>query len=108
MRRRNRNDSSGEEAAGGAAFGRCIFPKEDVERCRRATGIGRRPVSEDFWEQASEMEECPGCRKPPEQQEWFFFKSPAWTWKKLCGRAGWMSYCARCDNQVNFVPRLMS
>jgi len=107
MRRRNRHDSPGERAVG-AAFGRCIFPKEDVERCRRAASIGRRPVSEDFWEQVSESGRCPGCRKPPEQQEWFFFESPAWTWKELCGRAGWMSYCARCDNQVNFILRLMN
>jgi len=89
-------------------FARRIFPKEDVERCRRAAIRGRRQASEAVLEQAFVMEECPGCRKPPEQQEWFFFESPAWTWEKLCGRAGWMSYCARCDNQINFIVTMMN
>ena len=40
--------------------------------------------------------------------EWIFFQSALWTWTEGCGRAGWIVYCPRCDNQVCFHRLRMS
>jgi len=39
---------------------------------------------------------------PARQLSWFYFESPSETWEYLCGRAGWMTVCNRCQRQVDF------
>jgi hypothetical protein len=48
---------------------------------------------------------CPCCSAP---LTWIFFRSPSWTWRKLCGRAGWLAICERCHLQVDFRLTLMN
>ncbi len=38
-------------------------------------------------------ETCPDCG---EKLVSLYFKSPAWTWEQLCGRAGFMKICPHC------------
>lgn len=40
---------------------------------------------------------CRRCGRRSEDLEWFWFESPAQTWEWLCGRAGWATWCTRCD-----------
>lgn len=41
----------------------------------------------------------PRCQQP---LTWIYFSSPAWTWSKLCRRAGWLGICDPCHIQVEF------
>ncbi len=73
------------------------FPLKDVEACMNAKIIAEpnhRP--------------CPLCKKPSEELQWIYFKSPDWTWKRLCGRAGPMSICPDCGCIVEFKIFMMS
>ena len=38
----------------------------------------------------------------------FFVSSPAWTWQKLCGRAGILTYCPNCKSQHGFLLQMMN
>lgn len=51
---------------------------------------------------------CPQCCRPASELDWIYFSSPAWTWKKLCGRAGWLVVCKPCHLQVAFFLQLMN
>jgi hypothetical protein len=46
---------------------------------------------------------CWSCGSSPELLTWVRFVSPAWTWKALCGCAGWLTICERCHLQVDFL-----
>lgn len=37
-----------------------------------------------------------------------YFVSPAWTWKKLCGRAGYLIICPHCVRQMEFFCSYMN
>ncbi len=51
---------------------------------------------------------CPSCATPPANLEWFYYSSPASTWAKMCGRAGWLTVCDECHLQVDFFVELMN
>ena len=51
---------------------------------------------------------CPGCNTSPADLAWVYFSSPEWTWRQLCGRAGWLVVCTRCHLQVDFFLHLMN
>jgi hypothetical protein len=51
---------------------------------------------------------CPGCDRPSCDLSWIYFSSPAWTWEKLCGRAGWLVVCKDCHLQVDFFLSVMN
>jgi hypothetical protein len=70
------------------------FPWEDVIAC-----FPEILNSEDFKNGKS----CPECGLPSEQLTWIYFRSPSWTWKHLCGRAGPLSLCPKCRIQVQFI-----
>jgi hypothetical protein len=38
---------------------------------------------------------CLECLLP---MEWIWFSSSPWTWKHLCGRAGWTAICKKCKS----------
>lgn len=48
---------------------------------------------------------CPECGQALLQ---LYFKSPDWTWEKLCGRAGPLTICPHCALQVEFRLYIMS
>ncbi len=75
------------------------FPEEDVVRCKN-----RRLNAADFAGQNS----CPRCGRKSEELIWINFRSPSWTWRELCGRAGPLSLCPDCSIQVQFILRVMS
>lgn len=86
-----------------------LFPRADLAACRGdvslqaahsalAARLRYEPVSRD----------CFGCGRAPGELEWIFFQSALWTWTEQSGRAGWIVYCPRCDNQVSFHRSRMS
>lgn len=42
---------------------------------------------------------CPDCG---ERLVEFCFSSPGWTWREMCGRAGYMTICPACPRQIDF------
>jgi hypothetical protein len=87
---------------------RGFFPWTDVDACRGASSPSHfssarpRPHGDDT------LEGCHGCGRPATQLEWLCFSSPGWTWRRLCGRAGWMGICADCRYQIHFFMDVLS
>jgi hypothetical protein len=54
---------------------------------------------------ADQLSHCPSCG---EALLWTYFKSPDWTWQKLCGRAGWLAICRKCRIQADFELEYMN
>ena len=48
---------------------------------------------------------CPHCGNHLME---IHFISPAWTWERLCGRAGKLWLCAKCGNQIEFDLEYMN
>lgn len=48
---------------------------------------------------------CPECG---EHHIELYFSSPDWTWRNLCGRAGTMKICSKCEKQVDFCLEVMN
>jgi hypothetical protein len=46
--------------------------------------------------------------EPIENAVWFHFKSPAWAWENLCGRAGWMIVAKGSPLEVAFFLEIMN
>lgn len=48
---------------------------------------------------------CPKCKSPL-----YIFKqsSPGWTWKRLCGRGGYLLYCPNCKQGIAFLLTRMN
>ena len=86
-----------------------LFPQRDVRACREDMAL---QASQDALaarlRHASTSRACFGCGTHPHDLEWIFFQSALWTWTEQCGRAGWIVYCPRCDNQVSFHRSRMS
>jgi hypothetical protein len=86
-----------------------FFAWEDVDASRQNKALQRRHVKKRAREQyAAESASCPSCGASPTQLAWFYFDSPAWTWRHLCGRAGWMTVCDKCRKQVSFFCEVLS
>jgi hypothetical protein len=80
-----------------------IFPWPDVEASKAAgetAGAKHGPCHEEL-----RNETCPCCNRP---LTWIYFRSPKWTWKRLCGRAGWLGVCDECHLQVRFSLEVMN
>lgn len=85
------------------------FPWEDVEASRKKRHLQQEhPVAEGHQRYLSTAKACPQCHTVAGQLSWFYFDSPAETWKHLCGRAGWMTVCDRCHLQVDFFCDVMN
>ena len=50
----------------------------------------------------------PKCSKAPDNLTWVFFISPDDTWLRLEGRAGWLTVCRDCHEQVDFICMVMN
>ena len=48
---------------------------------------------------------CPECARPLYAT---YQRSPAETWKRLCGRAGILVYCTHCHTDLNFFLTVMN
>jgi len=85
------------------------FPWEDVVASRG----DKRSYEHHSAEQAKEKylkkaRPCPRCKTTPDQLSWIYLLSPEWTWQILCGKAGWITVCDRCNLQVDFFPEIMN
>ncbi len=56
----------------------------------------------------STAQACARCGAKPEQLVWFWFSTPAITWARLFGRAGWMTACPKCNIQIDFFVVMMN
>jgi hypothetical protein len=93
-----------------------IFPWDEVEASRADSELQRvAPVEYPGpaflqvrpFERPAHLESktCPSCHAP---LTWIYFRSPGWTWEKLCGRAGWLGVCHSCHLQVDFSLVVMN
>ena len=48
------------------------------------------------------------CDKCSNNTTIVYFVSPAWTWEKLCGRAGYLIICPHCVRQIEFFCSYMN
>jgi len=80
---------------------KAYFPLKDVEACMNSEKTAKMTPF-------SNLRACPLCGKPSEELKWIWFKSPQWTWQKLCGRAGPMSICPDCGCIVEFKLHIMN
>lgn len=85
------------------------FPWEDIEASRQDDDLQRRHAGEVF-EREDDLAPiaCPLCGKRGENLARFYFQSPAWTWRELCGRAGIIVVCDPCRKQVAFAPTVIN
>jgi len=79
-----------------------IFPWEDVEAARANTQLQEKARRDSPFEGTGV---CPRCGEP---LTWVYFSSPAWTWRAMCGRAGWLGLCDPCHLQVDFDLTVIS
>lgn len=81
-----------------------IYPWDDVfesmlEYPDRVTVNDSKGQTES-WQNDNVIEtigKCPTCGHHTVD---LFFKSPAWTWEHLCGRAGQITICPHCGKQL--------
>lgn len=86
-----------------------LFPRLDVEACRGDVGLqAAHDAQVGRLLHTAETRDCFGCGRSPDELEWIYFQSALWTWTEQSGRAGWIAYCPRCDNQVSFHRSRMS
>lgn len=86
-----------------------FFPWEDVDASRQNKALQRRHVKKRARaDYAAQTPACARCATPSDRLTWIYFESPEWTWKHLCGRAGWMVVCDRCRRQVGFFCEVLS
>jgi hypothetical protein len=89
-------------------FGR-YFPWKDVERSKNDTRLqSLHSVDEAKQTYLLQARECKRCKEQPDNLTWVYFRSPDWTWEKLCGRAGWLTICEKCRRQVDFFLEIMN
>ena len=85
-----------------------IFPWDDVDAARNDAELQAGHDADAMRRTSAENVRCPRCSRPGDQLTWFFFRSPAWTWRSLCGRAGWIAVCDACRHQVTFSCTVMN
>lgn len=86
-----------------------IFPRPELRACRGDVALqSAHDAAAARFRYELRSRDCFGCGRRPEELEWIFYQSALWTWTEQCGRAGWIVYCPRCDNQVSFHGSRMS
>lgn len=96
-----------------------FFPSDDVNtfRAQQAGEAVIPPGMKSLYDLAGQRSvdsmraaatPCPFCASPFKELERVFFVSPPWTWQELCGRAGWLTICPKCEIQVQFFCDLMN
>lgn len=84
------------QQAPGAELGR-LLREGGVPAVIQFAGRGEAPPEEERL--------CPYCNA---SLTWVFLRSPDWTWKKLCGSAGWLAVCPNRCYQGHFVLAYMN
>jgi hypothetical protein len=75
-------------------YSEILFPWKDVISCFSDTLDNKNFKNE---------QSCPKCELYSEQLIWIYFKSPAWTWEHLCGRAGPLSICPMWNTSTIYM-----
>jgi hypothetical protein len=86
------------------------FPWGDIVSCRKnkkSPETGETETDIRKW-LVGKIKECPKCKKPLEELEVFYFKSPEETWSGLCGTAGWIVVCFDCKKQIDYFEEVIS
>ena len=79
------------------------FPWADIEAARDNERLQARHAREvRLLQGARDDLTCPSCGKTGEALACFYFSSPAWTWREMCGRAGVLIVCDTCRKQLRF------
>lgn len=78
-----------------------FFPWDDVDACRGASPVPSWS-GEQHPPETEDLDGCHGCGRSAGELEWLYFRSPEWTWTRMCGRAGWMGICPQCRFQIHF------
>jgi hypothetical protein len=85
---------------------------EELQRIHRSQGQAQAPALLEVGQRAESGNQrtanCPGCGRSGSDLKWIYFSSPAWTWQRLCGRAGWLAICEPCHMQVAFFMEVMN
>jgi bacterioferritin-associated ferredoxin len=85
------------------------FPWDEVNAARNNKDLqSQHPVGGTASTRFRAGSRCPKCKRPADQLSWFYFTSSPESWDSLAGRAGWMSVCDKCNNQVDFFMEIMS
>jgi hypothetical protein len=85
-----------------------MFPWDDVDAARNDAGLQAEHDSEGAHRHYGSRVTCPKCSRSEDELVWFYFRSPEWTWKNLCGRAGWLAVCDPCRTQAAFFIEIMN
>ena len=85
-----------------------FFQWDDVDAARADADLQAGKDIELTIEEFGSEVSCPQCGKTGTELCWFFFRSPQWTWRESCGRAGWMAVCDDCNYQVFFKRTIIS
>lgn len=89
-------------------FEASAFPRQDLEASRHDEDLqARNRVRVEETKGTHQQLACPDC-ECGSRLSWFYFRSPPWTWRNLCGRAGVIVYCDEHERQVAFFMDLMS
>lgn len=82
-------------------------PLEDILECRAGVRRSRFDHSDGVgYRQPGRP--CAICGMAAADLEWFWFESPEATWRMLCGRAGWVSFCPRDEHPVQFFLEVLN
>jgi len=84
-----------------------FFPWADVDAARSDAALQAGREASAMRGGIDRTVKCPRCGSG-DQITWLYFRSPAWTWQSLCGRAGWMAVCDGCRHQVTFSCTVMN
>lgn len=94
---------------------RGFFPWEDVDACRgrlpppnMLPSQNRRGLAHLVRRLRRRGRGCPKCKRPPAAMTWIYFRSPGWTWSRMCGREGWLNVCDHCRLQLQFHLLVMN
>ena len=85
-----------------------MFPQDDVDSARNDRGLQAKHDAESACRLYGSRVKCPKCSRAGDELAWIYFRSPAWTWSSLCGRAGWLAVCDPCQQQAGFFLTVMN
>ena len=87
---------------------RDFFPWPDVTAAREDRRLQRRHAEEVARARRGSAAVCPACGAGRTALDFFYFESPPWTWRDMCGRAGVLAVCDPCHRQVDFAGTVMN
>ena len=88
-----------------------FFPIEDALACLRddiLQGKNQLPIDPEFESELATILQAAIKDGAPESVVWTYFRSPEWTWEKLCGREGWLLVDPATGDQFDFFMTVMN